>query len=89
MLFDAPKTESKTMIAFCYSLRGLITPPISLFLFLELEYCSGDDFVIIEKSRFGIREKIFNIRNVLPEKLVPTKIVRFLLLLLTLSIFGC
>ena len=47
LLFDEPKTSSKTMIAFSYSLRGFISSLISLILILELEYCSGGDLVII------------------------------------------
>ena len=57
-------------------------------MILELEYCSGGDFVIIQISRFGIRGRIFNINYVLPEKDRPTKRVP-LLLLSTLSIFDC
>ena len=88
LLFDEPKISSKTMIPFSYSFRCLISSLNSLILILELVYCSGGDFVIIQTSRFGIRERIFNIRQVLPEKLGPTNNVRLLLLLSTLSIIG-
>ena len=87
LLFDEPKISSKTIIPFSYSFRGLIPSLISSILILELVYCSGGDLVIILISRFGIRERIFNINYVLPEKDGPTKSVR--LLLLSFSIFGC
>ena len=46
--------------------------------------------MIIYISRLrGIRERFFNIRQVLPEKLGPTKSVRLLLLVLTFLFFGC
>ena len=78
---------SKTIRAFSYSFRGLISSPFYLILILDFEYCSGCDLGFIKISRLGIRERNFNIRNVLPEKHGPTKSVR--LLLLTFSIFGC
>ena len=76
------------MIAFLSSLRGIISSLLSLILTLEMEYCSGGDFVIIYISQFGIRERILNIKFVLPEKDGPTKSVR-LLFLSTISSFGC
>ena len=38
LLFDEPKISSKTMSAFSYSFRGLISSLISLILILELEF---------------------------------------------------
>ena len=46
LLFDEPKTSSNTMIPFLYSPRGFISSFISLILILQLEYCSGGNFVI-------------------------------------------
>ena len=46
LLFDEPKISSKTMIAFSYSFRGLISSLISLILILDFDYCSGGDLVI-------------------------------------------
>ena len=89
LLFNEPKISSETMIAFSFSLRGLISSLISLILILVLDYCSGGDLVIIEISRSGIREKNFNTKNVFfSEKDGPTNCVRLLLLVLTFSIFG-
>ena len=82
-----PRIPSKTMIAFSYSHRGLISSPISVLLISE--YCSRGDLATIYLSRSGISERMFKIRYVLPEKLGPTKSVRLLLLMLTLSTFGC
>ena len=89
LLFDEPKISSKTMIPFSYSLRGFISSLISLILILEYENCSGGDLVMIKISQSGIRERIFNIRYVFAGKLGPTKSGRLLLLVLTLSFFGC
>ena len=89
LLFDEPKTSSKTMIPFLYSLRGFISSLISLILILEYENCSGGDLVMIKISQSGNRERFFNIRYDLPKKLGPTNNVRLLLLLLLFSIFGC
>ena len=47
LLFEEPKTSSKTMVLFLYSFRGLISSLSSLILILELVYCSGGDLVII------------------------------------------
>ena len=46
LLFHEAKISSKTMIAFWYSIKGFISSPISLFLILDFEYCSGGDLVI-------------------------------------------
>ena len=68
------------MIAFSYSFKDFNSAVISFIMILELEYCLEGDLVIIKISRpSGIRERIFNIINVLPEKLEPTKFVRLLL----------
>ena len=75
LLFDEPKISSKTRIPFSYSLRGLISSLISLTLILELVYSSGGHLVIMYKPRSIIRERIFNIKDVLPEKDGPTKSV--------------
>ena len=79
LLFDEPKKTSEVMLAFSYSLSGLISSPVYLNLILEFEYCSGGDLVISEISRSGTRERSFNIRYVLPEKNGPTKSVLLLL----------
>ena len=47
LLFDEPRTSSKTKRPFSYSFRGFISSLISLILILELVYCSGGDLVII------------------------------------------
>ena len=77
------------MIAFSYSVRGSISSPFCLILFLDFECCSGGDFVIVQISQSSNRERLFKIKYVKPEKLGPTKSVRLLLLMITLSIFGC
>ena len=45
--------------------------------------------MIIKISGSGIRERFFNKRYVLSEKLGPTNSVRLLLIVLTLSNIGC
>ena len=74
LLFDEPKLSSKIMLWFSYSFRGFISSLISLILILKLVYCSGGDLLIINLniSRFGIRERIFNIKYVLTENDCPT-----------------
>ena len=47
LLFDEPRTTSKTEIPFSYSFQGFISSLISVILFLELVYCSGGDLMII------------------------------------------
>ena len=47
LLFDEPNVSPNTMIAFSYSLSGYISSLMSLISFLELEYCSGGDLMII------------------------------------------
>ena len=89
LLLDESKISSKTMTALSYRFRGFISSTFSLFLILEIEHCSRGDLVIIYLYRLGVRERIFNITIVLPEKVHPTKIVRLLLLLLTFLICGC
>ena len=79
LVLDEPKLSPKTIIDFSYSLRGLISCPISLILTLELEYCSRGDLVIIKRSRSVSRERVFNIGYVLPEKDGPNKNFRLLL----------
>ena len=87
VLFDMPKISSKTIIEFSYSLRGLISFPISLYFILESELCSGGNLLILYVASWANRERNFNTREVAPEKRRPTKSVR--LILLTLSSFGC
>ena len=42
---------------------------------LEFEYCPGDDLLILWIARLGSRERIFNIRYILPQKDDPNKSV--------------
>ena len=58
VIFDVPRTSSKTMIFFLYSRRGFISSLISVALTSEMIYCSGGDLVIIKISRAPAREKI-------------------------------
>ena len=46
LLFDEPKRSLKILMAFSYSVRGLISSFICLNVILEMEYCSGEDLMI-------------------------------------------